>query len=97
MKGRTHSSVELIVNKVLYVNPVNVSIVVPAPVVRKMDNAVHWINLYSVNDAIGFPNTYPLESNVWIALSNVLNNRVLAYIVETTYLWGMILTRNHGA
>ena len=97
MKGRTHSSVELIVNKVLYVNPVNVSIVVPAPVVRKMDSAVHWINLYSVNDAIGFPNTYPLESNVWIALSNVLNNRVLAYIVETTYLWGMILTRNHGA
>ena len=38
-------------------NPVNVSIAVPAPVVRKMDNAVYWINLYSVNDAIVFPNT----------------------------------------
>ena len=33
-----------------------------APVVWKVDNAIHWINLYPVDSAIGFPNTYPLDS-----------------------------------
>ena len=33
---------------------------VRAPVVQKVDNAIHRINLYSVDSAIGFPNTYPL-------------------------------------
>jgi len=33
-----------------------------APVVQKVDNAIHWINLYPLNGAIGFPNTYPLDS-----------------------------------
>ena len=31
-----------------------------APVVQKVDNAIHWINVYPVNSTIGFPNIYPL-------------------------------------
>ena len=34
------------------------------PVVRKVDNAIHWINLYPVDNAIGFPDTYPLDSDL---------------------------------
>ena len=30
-----------------------------APVVQKADSANQWINLYPVDSAIGFPNTYP--------------------------------------
>ena len=29
-----------------------------------MENAIHWINLYAVDMAIVFPNTYPLDSNL---------------------------------
>ena len=35
-----------------------------APVVQKVDSAIRWINLYSVDSAIGFPNTYPLGSDL---------------------------------
>ena len=35
-----------------------------APVVRKVDNSIHWINLYPVDNAIDFPNTYPLDSDL---------------------------------
>ena len=38
------------------------------PVVQKVDNAIHWINLYPVDNAIDFPNTctywYPLYSDL---------------------------------
>ena len=34
------------------------------PVVEKMDNPIQWINLYSVDNAIGFPNTYLLDSDL---------------------------------
>ena len=34
------------------------------PVVRKVDNGIHRINLYPVNNAIDFPNTYPLDSDI---------------------------------
>ena len=30
------------------------------PVVQKVDNAIHRINLYPLDSAIGFPNTYSL-------------------------------------
>ena len=30
----------------------------PRQVVQKVDNAIIWINLYSVDNIIGFPNTY---------------------------------------
>jgi len=35
-----------------------------APVVQKVDNAIHCINLYPVDCAIGFPNTYPLDGDL---------------------------------
>ena len=35
-----------------------------APVVQKFDSTIHRINLYPLDDAIGFPNTYPLDSDL---------------------------------
>ena len=35
-----------------------------APVVQKVDSAVHWINHYQVDNATGLRTTYPLESNL---------------------------------
>ena len=29
---------------------------------RRVDNAIHWINLYLVDRAVRFVNTYPLDS-----------------------------------
>ena len=41
-----------------------VSYIEQAPVVQKLDNAIHWINLYPVDSAIGFAHTYPLDSDL---------------------------------
>ena len=38
--------------------------IVQDPVDQKVDNAIQWINLYAVDSAIGFPNTYPLDSDL---------------------------------
>ena len=35
-----------------------------APVVQKLDSAIHRINLYPLDSAIGFPNTYPLDRDL---------------------------------
>ena len=35
-----------------------------APVVQKLDSAIHRINLYPLDSAIGFPNIYPLDSDL---------------------------------
>jgi len=35
-----------------------------APVVQKLDSAIHRIKHYPVDYAIGFPNTYPLGSDL---------------------------------
>ena len=45
-----------------------------APIVRRLDNAIHWISLYTMDNAIRFPVTYPLDSDVsigYIALSDL--------------------------
>ena len=34
------------------------------PFVQKVDSAIHWINLCPPDSAIGFPNTYPLDSDL---------------------------------
>ena len=34
------------------------------PVAQKVHSAIHRINLYPVDSAMGFPNTYPLESDL---------------------------------
>ena len=38
--------------------------VLQAPVVQKVDSSIHRINLYPLENAIGFPNTYPLDSDL---------------------------------
>ena len=35
-----------------------------APVVQKVDRAIRWINLYPVDNIIGFPNIYQLDSDL---------------------------------
>ena len=35
-----------------------------APVVLRVDNAIHRINHYPLESAVGFPNTYPLDSDL---------------------------------
>ena len=35
-----------------------------APVVQMLDSAIHRIKIYLVDDAIGFPNTYALDSDL---------------------------------
>ena len=45
-------------------NCLDIETVLLAPVVQKLDSAIHWINLYSADNAIGFPNTYPLDSDL---------------------------------
>ena len=35
-----------------------------APVVQSLDSAIHWLNLYPVDNASGFPNTYLLDSDL---------------------------------
>ena len=39
-----------------------------AQVFQKVDNALHWMNLYPLYIAIGFPNTYPLDSDFSVGL-----------------------------
>ena len=36
----------------------------PGLVVRKVDNGIHWINLYPVGSAVSFVNTHPLDSDL---------------------------------
>ena len=35
-----------------------------APVVQRLDSAIPWINLYPVESATSFPNTYPLDGDL---------------------------------
>ena len=35
-----------------------------ALVIQKVDNAIHWINLNPVDNAVGVNNTYPLDSDL---------------------------------
>ena len=45
-----------------YIIQATLTVVLLGLVVPEVDNAIHWINLYPVDHAIVFPNTYPLES-----------------------------------
>ena len=35
-----------------------------ASVVQMVDNAIHWINHYPLDNLIGFPDTYPLDNDL---------------------------------
>ena len=45
-----------------------------APVVRKVDIAIHWINHYPVDSVVCFVNAYPVDS-----VTQPLNNRGLDF------------------
>ena len=48
-----------------YANTTNVEFIVDlASVVKKADSAIHQINRYPVDSAIGFPNTNLLDRNL---------------------------------
>ena len=57
-----------------------------APVVQKLDSAIHRINLYPLDNAVGFPNTYhwivmnPVDSAIQVQL---LNNWGLGPVVQS--------------
>ena len=51
------------------------SYIMQTPAVKKVDNAIHRINLYPVDRSIGFANTYPVDSaihlmNNWVWIPN---------------------------
>ena len=46
-------------HKILQNLAVNFDVVHISPVAGKVDNAIYWINRYPVENAIGFPKTYP--------------------------------------
>ena len=35
-----------------------------APVVRRVDSAIQWINRYPLDNSIGFASVYPLDSDL---------------------------------
>ena len=37
---------------------------IQAPVVQTLDSAIHRINNYPADSVIGFPNSYPLDSDL---------------------------------
>ena len=41
---------------------VSLLLIHPVPVVLKFDNAINWVNIFAVDNAIGFPKTYQLDS-----------------------------------
>ena len=41
-----------------------IAITCQVPVVQKADSSIQRINLHPVDSAIGFPNTYPLDSDL---------------------------------
>ena len=43
---------------------VSITFISQAPVLQKVDSAIQQINLFSVDNAIGFHNTYPLDSDL---------------------------------
>lgn len=38
--------------------------IVVAPIIKRVDNAIHCINIYPADNAIVLPNTYPLKSDL---------------------------------
>ena len=38
--------------------------IVHVPVVQTLDSAIHGIDLYPLDNTIGFPSTYPLDSDL---------------------------------
>ena len=57
-----------------------------APVVQKVDSAIHWINLYPLNNAIGFPISYPLDNDF-----SVWSTQGLGFMIVLRYIYFIII------
>ena len=44
---------------------IKICLLYQAPVVRKVDNAIHWITHYPVDSVVCFASTYPLDSDLY--------------------------------
>ena len=76
---------------------VNITILlVLAPVVQKVDNPIHWINLLpglTVDNPIGFPNTYLLGSDFPVD-SVIQRLNIRGPIISYNYLMSLTRTPN---
>ena len=60
--GNNHTVVEGVnLNNIIVI--IMVTFIHQAPVVQKLDTVIHRINLYPLDNAISFRNTYPLGSD----------------------------------
>ena len=88
-RGKTNSYVSLYT--------VNITILlVLAPVVQKVDNPIHWINLLPglpVDNLIGFPNTYLLGSDFPVD-SVIQRLNIRGPIISYNYLMSLTRTPN---
>ena len=57
-----------------------------APVVQKVDSAIHWRNLYPLNNAIGFPISYPLDNDF-----SFWSTRGLGFMIVLRYIYFIII------
>ena len=56
---------------------------------QKMENAIHQINLYPLDNATGFPDAYPLNSNLsgGSAINTIYYDKI--YLVHSAYQSGL--------
>ena len=69
-----------------------------APVVRRVESAIHWINLYPLNNSIGFASVYALDRIYPVdSIIHLLNNqsqcsklKYLQVIEEAEHKWNLL-------
>ena len=65
-----------------------------APVVQKLDSAIHRINHYPVDKYQGIQLRYPVDRDLsGEYVNHLLNNLVQAYILQS-WLWILIIKKN---
>ena len=60
-----------------------------ASAAQNVEKAIHQINLYPLDNATGFPNTYPLNSNLsgGSAINTIYYDKI--YLVHSAYQSGL--------
>ena len=73
----------------IYLVDIAAALINPVSVAQKMKNAIHQINLYPLDNATGFPNTYPLNSNLsgGSAINTIYYDTI--YLVHSAYQSGL--------
>ena len=44
------------------------------PIIQNGDSTIHWTNFYPLDNLIGLPNTYPLDSDLFYLLTTLNTN-----------------------